>query len=430
MRLTSFHSLGSNRQTPRLWLESARLDRLGFSPGCRVAVTPIRSATGPGITLTVGDDRAAGVSVVERRTAGYVRPVIDLNSRRHLGHFSGFRELKITGTYGHMLVTPSVRAFSIRDGLASRSVYRMVDIFCGGGTASDAFANSRFRVVAGVEVSPLFADEYSRKHPDAEIILGDFRFIHPSELPEFDGLFVGLPCTCHSTQARTKKGLRGAPELGDTGDLYIPVLGLVATRMPAFLVLENVPSFATSLAGRTVLAHLMRLGYHVSSAIIDPLNDYGEPSSRRRWVCVATLHRRFSIPNPHTPFRGTINRFLDKPNAVLDRQDASRIARTIVGLRAHSDRHAAKGNGFRLTVLDRRAKKLPTILKSYHKINNSGAFLSTPYGPRMLRPSEVCRIHGHTFISDDATSVYQMSGQGVQTRVFRTIADALAEFLP
>ena len=92
-------------------------------------------------------------------------------------------------------------------------------------------------------MNPDFADEWQHKHPDAALYQSDIRAIQPAEYPEFDLLIGGIPCTSHSNLGRAKKGLSGQPELGDTGDLFLPVLTLISERMPAAIVLENVPNF-------------------------------------------------------------------------------------------------------------------------------------------------------------------------------------------
>ena len=73
------------------------------------------------------------------------------------------------------------------------------------------------------------------------------------------------------------------------------------------------------------------------------------------------------------------------------------------------------------------------IPKSYHKIN-TGPFVQTPFGLRLLRQAEIKRIHGHTLFTWHYATAVQMLGQGVQTRVFglvfRQLADHLANAPP
>src|ERR1039458_6515088 len=102
---------------------------------------------------------------------------------------------------------------------------------------------------------------------------------------------------------RAKKSLAGKPELGDSGDLFLPVVTLVSERMPAAVVFENVPSFGTSLAGELLASHLRRIGYHVTVAILRPNADWGEIEDRKRWLLVGTLDRPFILQIPRQPCR-------------------------------------------------------------------------------------------------------------------------------
>jgi site-specific DNA-cytosine methylase len=423
--LTAFSRVTEHRAAPRVWIESHRLSQLGLDVGTPYDLTHSPS----GVTLTASALGSRFVSY--RRANGTRRPIIDLNSRGALGNLSDCPEVKMAGSYGRLHFSQTVRAAYILRGRQSRSVYRWIDFCCGGSTASQAFSHPRFQLVGGVEIDPGYADEFARQHPEAELFLGDMRLMHASELPEFDGFFMGVPCDDHSAQGRAKKGLAGSAETGRVGDLYLSAISIVSARMPAFAVFENVPSFGASLAGRSIVAHLTRLGYSVAAEVLDAHADYAEPSPRRRWFCVATLKPGFAFENPHQPFTGTLADYLDAPDAVRDQADAERIAVTIAGLKRHAARHAAAGHRFGLHVVDHSATLMPTLLKTYPKINSSGTYVSTPFGERMLRPAEVCRIHGHTFTSTDPRTVLEMSGQGVLTRQVRTaIAEPLARFLP
>lgn len=423
-RILTFSKLGEAHGAPRFWVEGRRLEVLGFAPGARLGV----ELTPRGLVMA---PRADGSHVVSsRRAAGGVRPIVDLNSHRLLAHLAEFEELRCAGTFGRLELSPTVRGFAIARSRAHRGPFRLLDVFAGGGTLSDAVAEDpRFEVVAGVEVAPDYADEFTAKHPRADVVIGDFRRMLPEELPEFDGVIAGIPCSEHSNQGRAKKGLAGVPELGELGDLYVPVLGLMAAKMPAFGLFENVPLFGSSLAGRTMVANLRRLGYHVAETVIDPHGEWNEPTTRARWVCVATLRPGFGIVAPGVKFGGTVGQYFDAPDAERDRADAERIAVTVAGLRVHNARHAAAGHGFAISVLDGSENSAPVICKSYHKINSSGFFVATPYGPRMLRKAEIERLHGQRITSDHYATAVQMMGQGVLTRVFAQIFRQLGEFL-
>ena len=425
-RLINFSTIGEAHNAPRYWLEGARLASLGFD-----AEQPI-SVRVDALRVVVERAATSGRAVSFRRCAGVAggrMPILDLNSAAIMGGLAPFGELKTVGTFGRLEITPSARGFAILSGKEFRGPFRVLDVFAGGGTLSDAFTGPAWRVVGGVEVDPVFASEWSAKHPTADLIQGDFRRMLPEELPGFDVLIAGVPCSEHSNQGRAKKQLAGRPELGELGDLFVHVLGLIAARMPAAVVLENVPNFGTSLAGAVVVSNLRRLGYDVAETVIDGHGEWEEPTSRKRWVAVATLRGGFAIQAPGVAFAGTVGRFLDAPDAAKDAADAATIAGTLPGLRAHNARHAAKGNGFALTVLDGSETAAPVICKSYHKINSSGAFVATASGPRMLRKGEIERLQGQTVRCDHYSTAVQMLGQGVQTRIFSQIAAQLARHL-
>jgi DNA (cytosine-5)-methyltransferase 1 len=423
-RILSFSALGTAHNAPRFWIEGARLGALGFEAG-----TPIDVRTVPN-GLTIAPAVLGEHVVSSRRAAGSARPIIDVNSHRLLSHLADFRDIKVAGSFGRLEVTPTVRAFAIAGQLRRTAPLEVLDVFGGGGTLSDGFAgNEAFRVRACVELEPNYADEFARKHPEADLILGDFRSMSPEELPPFQVLVAGIPCSEHSNQGRAKKGLAGRPELGELGDLYVHVLALVAARMPLACVFENVPLFGSSLAGATMVANLRRLGYHVAETVVEANTQWGEPSTRNRWVCVATLQPGFQVTAPGVPFAGTVGEYFDAVDPVRDRADAERIAVTVAGLRTHNARHAAKGNGFSMTVLDGTERAAPVICKSYHKINSSGFFIATPWGPRMARKHEIERLHGQRITCGHYATAVEMMGQGVLTRVFTQIFRQLGEFL-
>ncbi len=421
MNLLSYQTLGRTHDKARLWIESRRLEPLGFSPGqpFSVACEPERLVLRPAVL--------AHNHVSSRALPDGRRPIIDLSSQSLLNPFKEFSELKIIASFERIEVSPSRKAFAI---LKSRSIqppFKVLELFAGGGTMTAAL-NSSFEVVAGVEIDPDFADVWQAAHPQAMMVQSDVRAVEEMELPEFDVLTGGVPCTSHSNLGRAKKNLAGRPELGDSGDLFLPVLSLVAQRMPAAVVLENVPSFGTSLAGQLVTQYLKRLGYEVAVHVLKPHAEWGQIEDRPRWLLVATLDRPFTLRIPEKLCAETLDSFLDAPDEARDRADAGRIARTVEGLREHQRRHAALGHGFGFSVVDRAAVKIPVIPKSYHKIN-SGPFVSTSFGPRLLRQSEIERIHGSAIGTRHYATAVRIMGQGVQVPVFQEVFRQVARHL-
>lgn len=423
MKLLAVTPLGRNRDKSRLWIETRRLDALGFRPG-----TPF-TVEARGEELVLRPSILAENHVSSRRTANGLRPIIDVANQAYLGPLGEFPELKITGWFERLQISPTRRAAAILRSRRLTPPFRVLEVFSGGGTMTAALTgNDHFVVQAGIEIEPRFADVWQAAHPEAALIQADIRAVEVSDLPPFDILIGGIPCTSHSNLGRAKRGLAGKPELGDTGDLFIPVLSLVRDRMPAAIVFENVPSFGTSLAGQLVVTHLERLGYHVFTTVLKPNEEWNEIEDRHRWLFVATLDRPFNLRVPGIPNTTPVSALLDPPDPIRDGADARRIERTIKGLRAHQVRHAALGHGFGFTVLAGSETRIPVIPKSYHKIN-TGPFVQTPSGLRLLRLSELERIRGFRISHTDCADAVMALGQGVQTIAFKLIFDQLEDHL-
>lgn len=421
MGLLAIQKLGRNRDTPRLWLESQRLESLGFSHGL-----PLQIESKPD-SLVLRPAILGQNHVSSREVAGGRRPIIDLENESLLSGLAAHSEIKIIASFERIQVTPSHRAFAIQKSRSCQAPFRVLEVFAGGGTMTAALhQDERFRVIGGVEIDPTFADEWQAKNSEAQLIQADIRALHDYELPQFDILIGGIPCTCHSNLGRAKKQLAGKPELGDSGDLFLAVLSILGQRMPAAVLLENVPAFAGSLAGQLVVSNLKRIGYNVFNTILEPNAEWGEIEDRKRWLLVATLDRPFVLVTPGRQCMTPLADFLDPPDGIRDRADALRIADTIEGLKAHNARHHALGHGFEFSVVDGTETRIPTIPKSYHKIN-TGPFLSTSSGLRLLRQSEVERIHGIQLLTQHYATALQILGQGVQTRLFRQVFQQLGD---
>ncbi len=422
MTLISFQKLGKSNGSPRLWLESSRLERIGFAPGTPFSIR----RHGQGIQLQ--PELISSNHVSQRIAVGRKRPIIDVANRVTLSPLATYSEIKIIARYEKIDALPSIRAFHIARRLLIEPPFKTLEVFCGGGTLSEAIAKSPdFILIAGLEVEPKFADVWEKAHPQAALYQADLRLVHSNEIPKHDILIAAIPCTSHSTLGRAKKSLANRPELGDTGDLYLSIAHIIAYHLPVACVFENVPAFAKSLACLSLIHHLQKLGYSVCEALINPLTEWKEPQDRRRWIAVATLKPGFQVVCPNIPFEGDIAKYLDPP-AESDRAEVERIARSIESLRRHNERHAKLGHGFGFTTINHNSRRVPTIVRSYHKIN-TGPFVETPYGLRLLHKAEVERLMGCQIDCDHYATAIEILGQGVQTRVFQRILAQLADFL-
>ena len=142
---------------------------------------------------------------------------------------------------------------------------------------------------------------------------------------------------------------------------------------------------------------------------------------------VATLKEGFELRPPNIPFAGDLSNVIDAPSEG-DRAEAERISGSIEALRRHRERHRALGHGFGFSTINQRSTRVPTIVRSYHKIN-VGPFVETDYGPRLLRKHEVEKLMGCKIECAHYATAIEILGQGVQTRVFTRFLSQLSEFL-
>ena len=358
-------------------------------------------------------------------------PVVDLNSFKVLNGLEVGESVKVVSSAGRIDILPTRRSFHIRESKKAWSNYRVLELFAGGGTFHDALGGiDAFKVVGALELESKFLNIYDRKFSDVETLLhGDIRDYEPDDLPRHDILVAGIPCTDHSIEGRSKKGL-STPEDGEIGNLYIDVLPMVRHHRPLAVVVENVPSYLTSEAGINLIRVLRQWGYSVTSQVIDPLQ-YGEITSRKRCVIVATQRGAFQIAAPSSLNQFRLSDFLDPEDPIQDKLDAERDAHSVNYLAERSRLMAEKGNGWRHQVFHRNhLGKVPTITRGYFKRQPQSWMIHTPFGPRMLRKHEIARIHGHSFPEDISASLtIEMSGQGVMSRVFNTIFTELYTFL-
>lgn len=133
------------------------------------------------------------------------------------------------------------------------------------------------------------------------------------------------------------------------------------------------------------------------------------------------------MQSPGQRFAGDLSGLLDPPSE-QDRTDANRIAGSIAAWQRHRDRHRALGHGFGFSTIASESRRVPTLVRSYHKIN-VGPFVETGYGLRLLRKHEVEKLMGCTIDCEHYATAIEILGQGVQARVFSSVLTQLSAFL-
>ena len=242
MKLLAVTPLLRNRDKSRLWIETRRLEAMGFPPGTPFSV----EARGDELVL-----RPRSSPRTMSPAAG-LRPIIDVASQAYTSDrwrtFPNSRSRDgISACRSH---PPDGRRRSCAVATLTPP-FRVLEVFAGGGTLTAAVArNEAYAISAGIEIDPRFADIWQaapgrRAHPGRHPRGRDVR---PSRVRHPSSVGFRAPTTPSSWAGQ--EGPRGKSELGDTGGPLPSVIGIVREQMPAAILFENVPFFETSQASQ------------------------------------------------------------------------------------------------------------------------------------------------------------------------------------
>lgn len=180
------------------------------------------------------------------------------------------------------------------DDSASRSNYKVIDLFSGAGGFSLGFAEAGAPVALGSDMWRPAADTYRRNLTDHPFLEADALDLTPSALGEAAALgseplvmVGGPPCQGFSSA--------GARRRADSRNSLVGAYSLLGAQLlPDVFVFENVEGFLTAGAGSSVvdlLDPLIEAGYQVALHKLNVAN-YGVPQLRKRVIVIAALGRR------------------------------------------------------------------------------------------------------------------------------------------
>ncbi len=313
----------------------------------------------------------------------------------------------------------------------------VTDVFAGAGTLTRALIDGlrlhlEAEAVGCVEVEGGYLALWSDAHKNATTFRGSVAKYHPAELsvPTAAGVFriaaMGIPCTGTSKAGRSKNRLSAPEEHKKVGHLFIPSAHYIRQHRPHLCVFENVPEYADTLSVRCLRAALAASGYAMTERVVNSFTEFSTPTERRRWVAVASRIGSFNWKFEAKPFTGTLADYLDAEGP----QDADDTAtpEQVSADAKYLARKASEGCGFKMRLVDRKSPKCPTVCRSYGKRQPSATFVKVGESYRMIRPSELRRMH--CFPEDfpmpaSATTAYEIFGQGVTYRPFFALGEAL-----
>jgi DNA (cytosine-5)-methyltransferase 1 len=194
---------------------------------------------------------------------------------------------------------------------------RAAEFFAGIGLVREGLEHAGIEVAFANDIEPLKAELYGRNYGLDHFRLDDVRNLTGSDIPAVEIATASFPCTDLSL-AGNRAGLTGS----DSSMFweFARVLGEMAS-LPEVVLLENVPSFATSRRGedlRAAIAALNDLGYCCDLLSLDARTFV--PQSRPRLFVVGSTQ---SVGEGDPPATSIVRpkwllRFIEEHGAELD----------------------------------------------------------------------------------------------------------------
>ncbi|MBB5546525.1 DNA cytosine methyltransferase [Paraburkholderia fungorum] len=443
--------LGSNKGTPRLWIEGAQASRAGLLPGMRISITLDNEKCMLTLEATENGERVVSKKTVRDRDV----PVIDIQSESLLGTFvkMGLTAVRIVVQLRRIFVLPIASEVRARERLArlksklENNEPLLMGSFSSGIGILDRAAHTglegagiRTRLAVAneiredcmehaVEHNPVFdAQTILLTAPMQEVVFDNWVM---SQLPKLDGLVIGIPCSGASNAGRTKRKLEFPESHPDVGHLVVPFLTAVARTSPSFVAIECVPGWLNTASAAIARSMLRDFGYVVHETVLSAA-DWNMLEHRERMCIVAvTQGIEFSfdlVERPEAQVR--------KLGEIMDTvAPDDKCWSPLTYLKDKQERDEAAGKGFKMTIVNENSTKVPTLNKTLAKRQSTGTFLQHPENKDLLRIPTVREHARCKGIWEDLvegvtqTFGHEVCGQAVSVPPFVSVFDALGRSL-
>ena len=189
------------------------------------------------------------------------------------------RELAKTGDIGQLRLLDEIT-------VPEKPALRVASFFAGIGGFDLGFQRAGLDTVWQCEIKPFCIDILEQHWPLVPRAT-DIREVDADDIPDAEIWAGGFPCQDVSlARMGPRKGLRGRQS-----GLFYDFAGLIRSRRPPVIILENVAALLSSHDGRdfaVVLRTLADIGYGVAWRVLDS-RYFGVPQSRSRVFVVGTL---------------------------------------------------------------------------------------------------------------------------------------------
>lgn len=370
----------------KLRLSSNLLPLMGYAPGTRFTVEPRGAHAGLQLRFAADGTNQIHCRQYANRRSRPQEAVIDLQSSQLIdAAIPGYTQAvnwQIT-PQGVITITPIAnRAFLIGKSLRERKAAERLEAFVALTSGVDIALMERegFQVTGALDWRPPEARDTSDKTEtgalNTTVNSRHMRFLYNEDIFAADwrqiaGQVGRVPVLHMSPQCddfsplKTKAARQMSVEnMSSVLDMVVPCLRAVEELEPAVVVVENVPGFLASDAGKIMCLQMRRMGYEVTAQVLDA-PEYGGLTTRKRAFIVASVFPGFSMPEPTGRNTRPVFEILGEHlHRLRDCTDNSALQNGLATNRAR--------------IIDENSVTSPTITKSQPRMAKDSVVVRTP----------------------------------------------------
>lgn len=319
-------------------------------------------------------------------------------------------------------------------------MYKVCSLFAGvGGIDLGFLETNKCKIVYANEFDKYAVETYE-KNFENKVDCRDIHTVKVEEIPEFDIMVGGFPCTSFSVA-----GYRKGFEDDKTGDLFFEMERIFKVRKPRVIFLENVKNLVGHDKGntfKTIIEKLEKAGYKdkIKCQVLNAC-EYGNiPQNRERIYIVAFKDEkdfdRFQMPMP-TTLEKSIKDIFNFNSKVDDKYyytEGKYKGNIYQLLTEEMDDDNTVYQWRRRYVRKNQSNLVPTLTANMGEGGHNVPLIKTKFGIRKLTPMECFYAQGYpknyqlpTNMSD--ARLYKQAGNSVVVPVINRIAENIIKAL-
>lgn len=317
-------------------------------------------------------------------------------------------------------------------------MYKICSLFAGVGGIDLGFLNTKKCEIVYANEFDKYATQTYEMNFKNKVDCRDIHEVKIDEIPDFDIMVGGFPCTSFSV-AGYRKGFND----DKTGDLFFEMERIFKAKKPRVIFLENVKNLVGHDYGKTfatIIDRLEKAGYKnkISFQVLNAC-EYGNiPQNRERIYIVAFKNKKdyekFKMPMP-IPLTRTIKDVFDFKNKVDEKYyyTAGKYKENMYNMLVESMKDDDTVYQWRRKYVRKNQSNLvPTLTANMGEGGHNVPLIKTKYGIRKLTPIECFYAQGYpkkyklpAKMSD--AKLYKQAGNSVAVPVIERIAENIIE---